>query len=194
MALIFTSPSAIFLWADVKIREKVGLDILINFAASICLSSSRQARRTASNSSRVKDTTLHFPKGRHNGLKHLSPGTHLTHRVFLGLTAISYYEHMFEIILSQKNTASNTFLAPVNKPFSRGLPPSISPNGCPRVRFRHPAHPGPQKYKNRQDFRSAFFAYEGQSFFRKKTPQDKIKPAIAGGFNLVAGVRFLMRA
>jgi hypothetical protein len=84
IALILTSPSAIFFWAEVKIRENVGRDILMRLAASICFNSSRQARRIASNSSRVKYTPSNLFKGLHIGLKHRSPGTHLIHLVFLG--------------------------------------------------------------------------------------------------------------
>ncbi len=112
MALILTSPSAIFLCAEVKILENVGLDIFISFAALICFKPSRQARRIASNSSRVRQIVFDLSSGLHNGLKHRSPGAHFIHLVFLGLKSIpSSYEHLFITILayyfpasSEKNT------------------------------------------------------------------------------------------
>ena len=92
---VFTSASAIFLCAEVSILENVGREIFIFLAASICFIPSRQASRTDSNSSRVKETTSSLFKGLQRGLKHLSLGTHLIHLVFLGLKAILLYEHMF---------------------------------------------------------------------------------------------------
>jgi hypothetical protein len=81
---MLTSPSAIFLWAEVNIRENVGRDTFISFAASSCFISSRQASRTASNSSKDKYTPSSLFNGLQSGLKHRSPGTHFTHLVFFG--------------------------------------------------------------------------------------------------------------
>jgi phosphotransferase system glucose/maltose/N-acetylglucosamine-specific IIC component len=67
------------------ILEKVGREIFIFFAASICFNPARHARRTASNSSRVRYTLFNLLSGLHKGLKHLSSGAHFTHLVFFGL-------------------------------------------------------------------------------------------------------------
>jgi len=96
ITLILTKPSAIFLWADVIIRENVGREIFICLAASICFKPSKQASLIASNSSRLKYTPSNLFKGLQRGLKHRSPGIHFTQRVFLGRKMNSFdYEHMF---------------------------------------------------------------------------------------------------
>jgi hypothetical protein len=68
IALILTTPSAIFLCADETILEKVDRDIRIRFAASNCFNPSKSASLTASNSSKVKYTLFNLLKGLHIGL------------------------------------------------------------------------------------------------------------------------------
>ena len=103
MALIFTRPSAILFLAEETILENVGRDILSLFAASNCFNPSRSASLTASNSSRVRYTPFSLFKGLQIGLKHLSPGRHRIHLVFLGRMLSTYcYERMFITILSQR--------------------------------------------------------------------------------------------
>ena len=97
---MFTRASATFLHAEVMIRENVGREILRCLAASSCFSPSRQARRIASNSSRLRVTPSSSLEVLQRGRKHLSPGKHLTQRVFLGLTNhLTRYEHMFIIAI-----------------------------------------------------------------------------------------------
>jgi len=96
IVLILTRASAIFLCAEVSILEKVGRETFIFFAASSCFIPSRQESRTASNSSRLKDTVSNLRKGLQRGLKHRSLGKHLIHLVFFGLIlAHEGYERMF---------------------------------------------------------------------------------------------------
>ncbi len=96
MALMLTKASAIFFNADVLIREKVGREIFILLAASSCLIPSHKESRTASNSSKVRQTpSISFTR-LHFGLKQRSPGRHLIHLVFLGLINTFFrYEHLF---------------------------------------------------------------------------------------------------
>ena len=101
IALILTRPSAIFLRAEFTMREKVGREILIRFAASSCFISSRSASLRASNSSSVRYTPCSSLSGLQRGRKHLSPGAHLIHLIFLGLMKPPDYEQMFITNLAQ---------------------------------------------------------------------------------------------
>jgi hypothetical protein len=96
IAFTFTSASVTFLQAEATMRENVERDIFISLAASLCFFPSRHASRIASNSSTLNTTPSSLFNGLHLGRKHRSPGKHLTHLVFFGLTQrSSYYAHWF---------------------------------------------------------------------------------------------------
>jgi hypothetical protein len=96
IAFAFTNASVTFLQAEATIREKVGRDIFMSFAASFCFISSRHASRIASNSSMLNTTPSSLFNGLHFGRKHLSPGRHFTHLAFFGLIGLpSSYAHWF---------------------------------------------------------------------------------------------------
>jgi len=112
MAFTFTKASVTFLHADETIREKVGRDIFINFAASLCFISSKHASRIASNSSILSTTPSSSLTGLHFGRKHLSPGKHLTHLVFFGRIHDPFcYEHWFIINFTTKQAQVNMILS-----------------------------------------------------------------------------------
>src|SRR3989338_2450141 len=85
IALIFTSPSATFKWADERMRVNVGRETFMRLAACACVNPSRSAKRIDSNSSIVTATPSRTITVLRFGRKHLSPGKHFTHLIFFGL-------------------------------------------------------------------------------------------------------------